>query len=107
MTYTLGLPFDLSSMHGLTGHWSAVVGTGTVVVHVVAWPYTAALLTLRAAYRLLAERARRKTLMDLVSHAPVGTIVVVDKGPGGPAMGIRVGGEVQVQPPMEVWRGQF
>lgn len=103
--YTSGLSFDLSSVTGMTGVWGATASAGAVAVHVAAWPYTAALLTFRAVYRLLAERARRKTLVELVSHSPAGTIVVMEKGPGGPAMGIRVGGEMQCQPPVEVWHG--
>ena len=60
----------------------------------------------RPPYRLLAERARRKTLVDLVSHAPAGTIVVMEKGPGGPAMWVRVGGGSQFPPRPEVRRGR-
>jgi len=59
-----------------------------------------------AAYRLLAERARRKTLADLVSHAPADTIVVMEKGPGGPAMWIKVGSGSQFPLSPEVWRGR-
>ena len=78
---------------------------GASAVHVLAWPYTAVVLVVMAAYRLLAERARRKTLVDLVSRAPAGTIVVMGKGPGGPAMWVRVGGGSQGPLPPEVWRG--
>ena len=63
-------------------------------------------LVATAVYRLLAERARRKTLLDLVSHAPTGTIVVMEKGPGGPAMWVRVGDVPQISPRVEVWRGR-
>ncbi len=52
---------------------------------VLAWPYTAVILALTVICRLLAGRARRKTLVDLVSHAPTGTIVIMERGPGGPA----------------------
>ncbi len=93
-------------MTGLTGGWGAAASAGAAAVHVLAWPYTVALLAVRAAFRLLAERARRKTLVDLVSHAPAGTIVVMEKGPGGPAMWVRVGGEIQFPPRPEVWRGR-
>ena len=71
----------------------------------LAWPYTAVVLVVTAAYRIVAERARRKTLVDLVARAPAGTIVVMGKGPGGPAMWVRVGGELGVPPGPEVWRG--
>jgi hypothetical protein len=96
--------YDLLSMTGLTGGWGAIAGAGAATVHVLAWPYTAAVLALTAAYKLLAERARRKTLVDLVAHAPANTIVVMEKGPGGPAMWIRVGGEFHFQSRLEVWR---
>jgi hypothetical protein len=72
---------------------------------VLAWPYAAAVLAVTATYRLLAERARRKTLVDLVSRAPGGTIVVMEKGPGGPAMWIKVGDGSQLPPRPEVRRG--
>jgi hypothetical protein len=81
--YPSGLPCDLFSMTGMTGGWGATASAGATAVHLLAWPYTAALLAVTAVYRLLAERARRKTLVDLVSHAPIGTIVVMEKGPGG------------------------
>jgi hypothetical protein len=93
-------------MTGLTaGRW-AVASAGATAVHVLAWPYTAAILAVTAVYRLLAERARRKTLVDLVSRAPTGTIVIVERGPGGPAMWVRVGDGLQFRPPAEVWRGR-
>jgi hypothetical protein len=93
-------------MTGLTGGWGAVASAGTAAVHVLAWPYAAAVLAATAAYRLLAERARRKTLVDLVSRAPAGTIVVMEKGPGGPAMWVKVGGDPQFPLRPEVWRGR-
>ena len=71
----------------------------------LAWPYTAVVLVVTAAYRIVAERARRKTLVDLVAHAPAGTIVVMGKGSGGPAMWVRVGGEPGGLPGPEVRRG--
>ena len=93
-------------MTGFTVVRWAVASAGAAAVHVLAWPYTAAILVLTAVYRLLAERERRKTLVDLVSHAPAGTIVVMEKGPGGPAMWVRVGGGSQFPPRPEVWRGR-
>jgi hypothetical protein len=92
-------------MTGWTGGWGVVAGAGAAAVHVLAWPYTAAVLGVTAVFRLLAERARRKTMVDLVSRAPTGTIVVMEKGPGGPAMWVKVGGELQFPPQPEVWRG--
>jgi hypothetical protein len=96
---------DLLIMTGLTAHRWAVASAGAAAVHVLAWPYTAAVLAVTAVYRLLAERARRKTLVDLVSSAPAGTIVVMEKGPGGPAMWVRVGDGPRFPRP-EVRRGR-
>jgi hypothetical protein len=93
-------------MTGFTAVRWAVASTGAAAVHVLAWPYAAAILAVTAVYRLLAERERRKTLMDLVSRAPAGTIVVMEKGPGGPAVWVKVGGELQFPPRPEVWRGR-
>lgn len=93
-------------MTGLTvGRWAAA-SVGVATVHVLTWPYTAAVLGVTAVYRLLAEQARRKTLVELVSHAPAGTIVVMEKGPGGPAMWVRVGDGLQFPPRPEVWSGR-
>jgi hypothetical protein len=97
---------DLLIMTRLTGCRLAVVSAGAAAVHVLAWPYTAVVLVATAVYRLLAERARRKTLVDLVSRAPTGTIVVMEKGPGGPAMWVKVGDGPQFPPRGEVWRGR-
>jgi hypothetical protein len=96
---------DLLIMIRLTVGWPAVASAGAVAVHVLAWPYTAVVLAAAVVYRLLAERARRKTLVDLVSHAPAGTIVVMEKGPGGPAMWLRIGDGPRFSPRAEVWRG--
>jgi hypothetical protein len=93
-------------MTGLTAARWALASTGAAAAHVVAWPCTAAILVVTAIYRLLAERARRKTLVDLVSHAPAGTVVVMEKGPGGPAMWIRVGDGLRFPPRTEVRRGR-
>jgi hypothetical protein len=74
----------------------------------MAWPYTAAVLAATAAYRLFAERVRRKTLVELVTRAPTGTIVIMERGPGGPAMWVRVGDASQFPPTPRpaVWHGQ-
>jgi hypothetical protein len=93
-------------MTGLTASRWALASAGVAVVHVLAWPYTAAVLAVTVVYRLLAERTRRKTLIDLVSRAPAGTIVVMEKGPGGPAMWVRVGEGAHIPPQAEVWRGR-
>jgi hypothetical protein len=97
---------DLVIMRRLTADWPTVASSGAAAIHVLAWPYTAVVLAAAAIYRLLAEQARRKTLVDLVSHAPAGTIVVMEKGPGGPAMWVRVGDGPPYPPRAEVWRGR-
>jgi hypothetical protein len=74
--------------------------------HAVTWPYTAAVLAATALYRLLAEWQRRKTLIDLVSRAPANTIVILEKGPGGPAMWVKVGDGGQPPLRAEVRHGQ-
>jgi hypothetical protein len=97
---------DLSGMTGLTVARWAVASASVAAVHVLVWPYIAAILAATAIYRLLAERVRRKTLTDLLSHAPAGTIVVMGKGPGGPAMWIKVGDGPRFPSRPEVWRGR-
>ena len=93
-------------MTRLADGWLAVSGAGAAAVHMLAWPYIAAVLAATAIYRLLAERARRKTVVDVVSHAPAGTIVVMERGPGGPAMWVKVGDGPQFPLRAEVWRGR-
>jgi hypothetical protein len=52
-----------------------------VIISYVGWSEAQSGLAARqASHRLLAERARRKALVDLVSHASGGTIVVMEKG---------------------------
>ena len=80
---------DLLIMTGLTSRRWVLISTGLAAVHMLAWPYMAVASATVAVYRLLAERERRKTLLDLVSRAPAGTIVVMEKGPGGPAMWVK------------------
>jgi hypothetical protein len=48
-------------------------------------------LLARLAFRLLAEHQRRRSLMVMFVHAPSGTIVFQDEGPGGPAIWVWVG----------------
>lgn len=56
------------------------------------------------AYRLLAERQRRKTLLTTYLCAPGGTIVVQGEGPAGPPMWVWVGeGSRSVPPTVMVW----
>jgi hypothetical protein len=93
-------------MMGMTAGWWALAGAGTAALHAVTWPYSVAVLAVTALYRLSAERERRKTLIDLVTSAPANTVVIMDKGPGGPAVWVRVGDGGS--PPMrrEVLRGR-
>ena len=91
-------------MTGLTASRWVVASAGAAAVHVLARPYTAAAVAVTAVYRLPAELARRKALVDLVTHAPAGA--VMEKGPCGPAMRVRVGDGLQVRPRPEVWRGR-
>jgi hypothetical protein len=46
---------------------------------------------------LLAEWQRRKTLVALLKHARGGTVIVQDRGRGGPAIRIEVGSESKDQ----------
>jgi hypothetical protein len=57
-----------------------------------AWFIVCAVL-LGGVWRLLAERARRRTLLDVATRAPAGTQVVQGDGAGGPAMWISVGSD--------------
>ena len=73
-------------------------GTGAVTAlfsaRVPSWWGACAVLVLAAAvlaYRLLAERGRRKTLEITYRYAPCKTVLVLGEGPGGPAMWIQVG----------------
>ena len=87
------------------GRWTLASASIVAAAHVLAWPYTAAVLAATVGYRLLAERARRKTLVALVTRAPAGTIAIMDSGPGGPAMWLRVG-DGPKPPTAEAWRGR-
>ena len=80
-------------------------GTEALALHLLTLRYGAVAAAV-AGYRLLAERQRRKTLLALVSQAPAGTVVLVDKGPGGPAMWLTVGDGNQDLLRAEVWRGR-
>lgn len=64
-------------------------------VHAATWwtALTVAGVTLAVLiYRLLAERARRKTL-EATFRAPAGTVVALGRGPAGPSMLVLVGEE--------------
>jgi hypothetical protein len=80
-------------------------GAKALALHLLTLRYGAVAAAV-AGYRLLAERQRRKTLLALASQAPVGTVVLVDKGPGGPAMWLTVGDGNQDVLRAEVRRGR-
>lgn len=42
-------------------------------------------------YRVVAEHARRRTLIEVCAYAPSGTVIVQEAGPGGPAMRVWIG----------------
>lgn len=79
-------------------------GAGVAAAHVLAWQYAAVVLVVTGLYRLLAECQRRKTMIELVSRAPANTVVILEKGPGSPAMWVRVGDGAPPPPRAEVWR---
>lgn len=83
----------------------------TVAPHTVSWTTVGAVLAplvLMGVFRLLAELQRRTTLVALMSHAPGGTVVIQQKGLGGPPMWIWVGDgprpPVAVTPVLMLWR---
>jgi hypothetical protein len=55
------------------------------------WPTVCAVLLLGRAFRLLVERSRRRTLVEVATRSPAGTQVVQDGSPDGPALWISVG----------------
>jgi hypothetical protein len=84
-------------------HRDWLEGTALFAVHVVSWPAVCAVIVIvlaTLAYRLLAERERRKTLEATYRYAPPKTVVVLDDGPGGPPMRIWVGEGEPRQPPV-------
>jgi hypothetical protein len=77
---------------------SPLGGTSEKVATVLAHPLSAAaawwllaLVAVAGVIRLLCEWQRRTTLVALVRHAPAGTVVVQERGLGGPAMWVQVG----------------
>ncbi len=84
------------------GRWAMA---GGVAAHALAWPSTAVMPAATAVYRLPAERARQKTLVALSTHAPGSTIAIMERGPGGPAMGVKVDDGPRTLT-VEAWRGR-
>ena len=75
-----------------SGWWGSLLAA--LADHGLTWPQAAVVLGILGAwliYRLLTERARRKTLTELVERAPKGTVVLQARGAGGPAMRVQVG----------------
>lgn len=73
--------------------------------HMVSWPGAGMVIvtvTCILIYRLLAERGRRKTLLELCRNAREGTVVVLGRGPGGPEMRVQVGAGPQQPSPAAV-----
>ena len=77
-----------------------------LAVHAVSWwmaIVVAGVVLAGLAFRLLAERGRRKTL-EAVFRAPAHTVVILGKGPGGPPMWVRVGeGRSPAWPEPVIW----
>jgi hypothetical protein len=68
--------------------WNWVERTASFMVHATTWwteLTVAGMVLIVLFYRLLAERARRKTL-QATFQAPAGTVVALGKGPAGPSM---------------------
>jgi hypothetical protein len=69
-------------------------GTAVVLAHAVSWVaagWILGLVAVAGGVRLLCEWQRRTTLVAIVREAPAGTVVVQERGLGGPAMWIQVG----------------
>lgn len=76
------------------------------VAYVVSWWTALAVIGITfglLAYRLLAERGRRKTL-EAAFRAPANTVIALGEGPGGPKMWIWVGeGQQPTQASTRIW----
>jgi hypothetical protein len=64
------------------------------------WPVAVTVLVLMLVYRAVAEWQRRTTLVALVERAPGGTVIVQEKGLGGPAMWVQIGYGARPLPPL-------
>lgn len=64
---------------------------GPVLSEAKFWAPLCLLAALAAAAAFMAEWQRRATLIALVRHAPSGTVVVQERGRGGPAVQVHVG----------------
>jgi hypothetical protein len=95
-----GMRMPMPAAQGWTGR------AALIVAHAASWWMVltvAGVVLAGLAFRLLAERGRRKTL-EAVFRAPANTVVVLDKGPGDPSMLVWVGeGPSPGQPQPSVW----
>jgi hypothetical protein len=65
-----------------------------VLAHMVSWAaacWILGLVAIAGVIRLLCEWQRRTTLVAILRNAPAGTVVVQERGLGGPAMWVQVG----------------
>lgn len=74
-----------------------------VATHLISWQSACGILLLNGLLRILAEWARRRTLLAIVLRAPARTEVLQEAGWTGPAMRVIVGpgpdGTSPAQPP--------
>jgi hypothetical protein len=74
--------------------WVLADRVGTVLTHTLSWSTACCaigVMTLAGLFRLLSEWQRRLTLVAIIERARAGTVVVQERGPGGPAMWVQVG----------------
>jgi hypothetical protein len=69
------------------------LGTG-LLAHAGLWPVASAMVAVLftlLGYRVAAEQSRRRTVIEVCTYAPSGTVIVQEAGPGGPAMWVWIG----------------
>ncbi|MFE9558847.1 hypothetical protein ACFYOD_35995 [Streptomyces sp. NPDC006703] len=76
-------------MKVLSGSWTAWLST--LALQPRFWLWICLVAALAAVAGVLAEWQRRTTLLALIRNAPAGTVVIQERGRGGPAMHVRVG----------------
>jgi hypothetical protein len=67
---------------------------GATLAHKMSWTaacWVLGMVAITGAIRLLCEWQRRLTLVAIVQHAAGGTVVIQERGLGGPAMWVQVG----------------
>lgn len=68
--------------------------------HAVSWRsaiFALVVLVVGLVSRLFAEWQRRKTLVSVINYARGGTVIVQERGRGGPAMRIEIGSDPKDQ----------